>query len=245
MAENGNPDTATTANPSSNEKDYDVSNFLKTIEEAMPEGADPAQYYKDKLIEAEKRRRGTVAGFTKSQQQLKALEAQSNYLKDKVVATIHLTDEQKEELEELKYSDPDAWRAKLDTLEKASKAKFETEVVSELERLKNLSVEEFEKERAAETLRKFIEANPELDITKDEIAEQIPPIYMKRLANGTYTFEEFLELTKKFLTAPSKSASKSVPDTQGTNISNVRGTSDAPQSKEVSNLLDNYKNMKF
>lgn len=102
MAENGNPDTATTANPSSNEKDYDVSNFLKTIEEAMPEGADPAQYYKDKLIEAEKRRRGTVAGFTKSQQQLKALEAQSNYLKDKVVATIHLTDEQKEELEELK-----------------------------------------------------------------------------------------------------------------------------------------------
>ena len=241
----GNPEDNNTATIPVADKDYDVTNFLKTIEDSMPEGADAVEYYKNKLIEAEKRRRGTVAGFTKSQQQLKTLEAQSSFLKDKIVSTINLTKEQEEELEELKYSDPDAWRTKLDSLEKASRAKFDSDVKAELERIKNLSVEEFERERCADLLKKFVEANPELDITKDEIADQIPPLYMKRLTSGQISFEEFLEITKKYLTAPNKSLETKVPSSGGTNISKTRGTSDAPESKEVSTILDNQKTIKF
>ena len=241
----GNPEDNNTATIPVADKDYDVTNFLKTIEDSMPEGADAVEYYKNKLIEAEKRRRGTVAGFTKSQQQLKTLEAQSNFLRDKIVSTINLTKEQEEELEELKYSDPDAWRAKLDSLEKSSRAKFDSDVKAELERIKNLSVEEFERERCADLLKKFVEANPELDITKDEIADQIPPLYMKRLTSGQISFEEFLEITKKYLTAPNKSLETKVPSSSGTNISKTRGTSDAPEGKEVSTILDNQKTIKF
>lgn len=242
--ENGNPENVS-ATSNVAEKDYDVSNFLKSIEDAMPEGADPVEYFKEELSKAEKRRRGTVAGFTKSQQQLKALEAQSNFLKEKVVSNINLTAEQREELEELKYSDPDAWRAKLDSLEKAQKAKFNSDMAAELERIKNMSVEEFERERCANQLSEFIAANPELDITKEDIAEQIPPIYIRKLTSGQISFEEFLGLTKKFLTAPSATMKKEVPASSGTNVSSIRGTSEAPTSKEAANVLDNMKNLKF
>lgn len=241
MGKNGNPEnTATTEN-----KDYDVSNFLKAIEEAMPEGADPISYYKDKVVEAEKRRRHTVASYTKGQQHIKTLEAQNDFLKQKIEASINLTQEQRDELEELKFKDPDAWRAKLDNLEAAHKREFDAQVSAELDRIKNLSVEEFEKEKLADQLRRFIEANPELDITKDEIADQIPPIYMKRLANQEITFEEFLANVKKFLTAPEKKLSRETPPASSKNTSGVRGTSEAPVSKEVSNILDNSKNLKF
>ena len=241
MGENGNPeqdvktpetlDTAT----STGDKDYDVSNFLKNIEENMPKDADAVEYYKGKLIEAEKRRRGTVA----------AVEAQATFLRDKVAAQIKLTPEQQDELDTLKLTDPDQWRTKIDAYEVAAKKQFEDGIVKELERIKSLSAEEFERERLAEQLREFITANPELNLTKDEIADQIPPLYMKRLAKGEISFEEFLGLTKKFLTAPEKTLAREVPQANGTDISGVRGSSNAPAKAEVSNILDNEKTITF
>nr|DAM42288.1 MAG TPA: hypothetical protein [Caudoviricetes sp.] len=251
MGENGNPeqdvktpDTLDTAT-STGDRDYDVSNFLKNIEENMPKDADAVEYYKNKLIEAEKRRRGTVAGFTKSQQQLKAVEAQASFLRDKVAAQIKLTPEQQEELDTLKLTNPDQWRTKIDAYEVSAKKQFEDGIVKELERIKSLSAEEFERERLAEQLSEFITANPELNLTKDEIADQIPPLYMKRLARGEISFEEFLGLTKKFLTAPEKTLARDVPSANGTNISGVRGSSNAPAKAEVSNILDNEKTITF
>ena len=182
MGENGNPeqdvktpetlDTAT----STGDKDYDVSNFLKNIEENMPKDADAVEYYKSKLIEAEKRRRGTVAGFTKSQQQLKAVEAQATFLRDKVAAQIKLTPEQQDELDTLKLTDPDQWRTKIDAYEVAAKKQFEDGIVKELERIKSLSAEEFERERLAEQLKEFITANPELNHTKEEFGLRFRPL---------------------------------------------------------------------
>ena len=251
MGENGNPDqdvkapeTLDTAT-STGDRDYDVSNFLKNIEESMPKDADAVEYYKSKLIEAEKRRRGTVAGFTKSQQQLKAVEAQATFLRDKVAAQIKLTPEQQEELDTLKLTDPDQWRTKIDAYEVSAKKQFEDSIVKELERIKSLSAEEFERERLADQLKEFIKANPELDLTKDEIADQVPPLYMKRLAKGEISFDEFLSLTKQFLTASGKTLARDVPNAGGTNANNVRGSSSAPAKPEVSNILDNEKTLKF
>jgi hypothetical protein len=87
----------------------------------LPEEVESNELFKT-AVTAEKRRLDTVASFTKSQQALKVAEAERAELLAK--SKVGLTSEQVAELEELKYTDAEAYYDKRKEFEKANKKEF-------------------------------------------------------------------------------------------------------------------------
>ena len=81
------------------------------------------------LVIATKRSKDTQSAYTKGQMELATTKAAKEALESKITsATPQLSAEQTAELEDLKYSDPDAWRAKLNEYEGVAKAKASGEL---------------------------------------------------------------------------------------------------------------------
>lgn len=155
---------------------------------------EPALLY---AANAEKRRRDTQSEFTKSQQSLKATELRATKLEEKLSSTImeSLPLREQSKLEELKNTDPDAWRAELDKLEDNAKGQLATE----LETINKESSQLSEKERRSQVFDQFQTDNP--GITGEMLDNDLPPRITNKLANGEATFEDFLAEAKKYLTA--------------------------------------------
>lgn len=147
---------------------------------------------------SEKRRRDAQSALGKTQHQLKTTKAEADALRNRLKgkATITLTTAEQEELEELKFSDPDAWRVKMNELEQRATQEAENEL--------QLTSEEVtlnaEVDRREELLTQFIEANPELELTDDVIFNEIPPRITNKLKSGELEFEAFLDEAKEYLT---------------------------------------------
>lgn len=191
----GTPDKTDT--PATIDLDTEVNNLIEKL--ADPEwkpGDDdnPALVY---AARTEKRRRDTQGEFTKNQQKLKATELRATRLEERLSAAIMESLPLKEQasLEELKNTDPDAWRATLDRLETNAKGELAKELKTITEESSNLS----EKERRDQVFNTFLEANP--GITGEMLDEDVPPRFAKKLASGEFTFEQFLEESAKFLKA--------------------------------------------
>jgi hypothetical protein len=147
---------------------------------------------------AEKRRRDTQSAYTKTQQEFKAMQAENKQLRDrwKADAVKNLPEDKREELEQLKHDDPDAWRAKINEYEQEAGRAFD-------EQVDNISKEvqqETELERRTRVLTEFQTENPDVVINDDVIENDIPPRYTKQLENGEISFEEFLGKCKAFMT---------------------------------------------
>lgn len=159
------------------------------------EGTDEAVQY---AAMAEKRRRDTQSAFSKSQTSLKALQAENNALAEMLNASSLISYEDKVELEELKQSDPEAWREKLNTLEAEQKAALETKRAE----ARTKGEKESELERRTRLLDEFNAANPNFALTDEVIADELPPKYVKQLEKGEISFEDFLQKSAEFLGAP-------------------------------------------
>lgn len=148
---------------------------------------------------SEKRRRDAQSALSKEQHKNQILTGQIDVLKDRVVKQVplELTVEQKEELEDLKTTDPETWRKKLDEYETEARTKAETEIdelgLSE-EQATNLSAR-------MDILEQFQKDNPELTINDDVIENELPPRLVEKLEKGKIDFADFLEEAKKYLTA--------------------------------------------
>lgn len=145
----------------------------------------------------ELRYRNTQSSYTKTSQKLKEVstvnEKLIEHLTDQV--TIHITPDQRRELDDLKRRDPEAWRAKLNEHETEAR-RILTEKLQGYEQAgKQMSELEV---RAAKTAA-FKETTG-IEITDDVVDNQLPASYKTRLASGAITFDEFLELAGKFLT---------------------------------------------
>lgn len=160
----------------------------------LPEGLDPNEPVGFAAM-AEKRRRDTQAGFTQLTQKNKALEAEKAALLNKATGSVEvqLTEAQAEELEALKFSDPDAWRKKLNVYEAEARTKRAKEIDDELKQVSTSTLDSEELERRKSVLEKFNQEHPDLVINDDLIESEIPPRITKKLADGKVTFEEFLE----------------------------------------------------
>lgn len=148
-------------------------------------------------VNAERRRRDTQSAFTKSQQELKRTTAENERLRNswKADAVKNLPADKKEELEELKHSDPDKWRDQISALEQEAATKFD----EQLESIQTEVTQETELERRARVLDEFQQSNPDVVINDDVIENDIPPRYTKQLQNGEISFEEFLDKCKNFV----------------------------------------------
>jgi glutaredoxin 2 len=161
----------------------------------LPEGE-----YSDELRYAavsEKRRREIQSALDKSQHTLKTIEAEKEALKKKFKgkAQITLSAEETEELEELKFSDPDAWRVKMNEFETRAANEYQTELAEVSKEV------EFQSElaRREQVLDQFNTENPDFQITEEVVANDIPPRITNKLKEGKITFEDFLVEAKTYL----------------------------------------------
>lgn len=158
------------------------------------EGIDPMVLY---AANAEKRRRDTQGSYTKSQQELKRLAAVNDQLavtfEAELVQTLPI--KAAAELEELKHTDPEAWRAKLGELESARRAA----VQEQLKTIANQASAKTELELRSEQLESFKTAYPDLNLTDEVIENDIPPRITRKLEQGKISFADYLEECRVYL----------------------------------------------
>tara|TARA_R110000851_G_scaffold14313_5_gene48493 strand:+ start:2313 stop:3029 length:717 start_codon:yes stop_codon:yes gene_type:complete len=145
----------------------------------------------------ERRRRDSQAEYGKGRQQIKALEAENQHLVtgwEQDVAS-KLTKAQREDLDQLKHDDPDAWRVKLNDYEQANRTAFATKTAEIKTNVQN----ETELEKRTRLIDEHNTANPALALTDDVIDNDLPPRFMKRLSAGETDFETFLAESVAYL----------------------------------------------
>lgn len=169
----GNPDNAASNQP--------------TVEELQAQLAEA----KKQVETAEKRRKDTVAEFTRRSQENKALQAEIEMLKEKAQFGVEMTPE----LEQLMYDNPQEWRLKVNEIERQQKADFEKALE---EKKAALSKQDVAAQRA-QILAEFNERHPECQITDEVIAKDIPPRILEGLDKNK-SFEDVLVDIYTYLT---------------------------------------------
>lgn len=152
---------------------------------------------------SEQRRRDTQAEYTRTKQEQLALQAEKNELLKRVSNSVEvkLSDEQAEELDDLKFSDPDKWRHKMNVYENNAKAEQAKILGEQLKVISSKGAEEAEIEGRKQVLKEFQEDNPGFVITDEIIANEVPPRITLKLKNNEVTFNEFLIEVKNYLKA--------------------------------------------
>lgn len=175
---------------------------------------------------AEKRRRDTQSALAKANSRLSVVEAENEGLTTLVMEGKRVTipDDQAEELEELKHSQPDEWRKKMNELEQAA----DNEVKSKITNISETAKSKASVGERQVLLDAFQADNPELTITDDVLANDIPPRITRALENGDISFMDFLGKVKEYLTTDKVIEDTNVDETP--NLSELGG-SDKPGDK--------------
>lgn len=149
----------------------------------------------------EKRFRDTQGSYTKERQKNKALEVEVSVLKTKAVSAVklNLTEAQAEELEELKFSDPEQWRKKVNAYETNAVAEQQKQIEEEVSNTTKTTLEQDELETRKVQLSDFLKAHQGFELNDDIIANDIPPRITNKLKNGDITFEEFLQACYSYI----------------------------------------------
>lgn len=196
----------------------------------------------DELAKTEFGRRETQASFTKSRQEVKGLEAEKNFLMEQAQKGLNLTAIQDEELQKLKFEDPDKWRDTVSKLESQHKAEFDRTITDGLGHARTEASKSYELSRREEILKDFSEANPGFNLSDERVREQLPPALVNQLANSEITFEDFLTKAQKFDVA-NKVASKQVPNGGSAALDNVTGGQTPPKGSMRQSVAEDYENL--
>lgn len=145
----------------------------------------------------EKRRRDTQSAMSKLKSENTTLKAENEEMvkhweKD---ALANMTPEDKAELDELKASDPDAWKSKLEEHQESARKSF----LDRTSDIKGKAKKQTELERRQSLVEEYNSANPEAQLTDDVIENDVPPRITRKLAEGDISFEEFLSEAGQFL----------------------------------------------
>lgn len=203
----------------------------------FPEGLEVSDEVKFAAT-AEKRRRDAQSALGKTQQALKTAETEREALRERVVANaqVALTEEEQEELEELKFSDPDAWRVKMNGYEQRAA----TAASEELSSVSAYATQKGELARREAILADFVASNPGLKITDEVIQNDIPPRITRKLETNEVTFEEFLGEVKDFLTRGKAIKNEEVLGQP--NLNNVGGSHTADPNAVQQDMTQSYAN---
>lgn len=178
----------------------------------------------------EKMFKDTQAAFTKARQEVAALKAKNAALEKAIVDQgVQLDPAVAEELERLKYEDPEAWRQKLNAIENA-KAK---EVTSEITRQAEVA-------RRKEVLASWNQENQDAQITDYVVRNVLPAGLTNKLNRGEVSFEGFLAEASNFLRqtkvgpGSSKNAGKKDPMSIANGTANInQSTQETDYSKMI------------
>jgi hypothetical protein len=193
-------------------------------------------------VTAERRFRDTQGSYTRTRQELKQQQAIADGLQERLLKSeVALTKEQKYELNELKKTDPEKWRAKLNEYEQASKNALE----NELEEIRTKSASKGELEVRKEQMAAWSESTG-LELNDTIIENELPPKYLKDLEAGNITFEDFLEQAGKFLTSQKviKGSNESADD-DTKNLSKVAGGPEPSNDAQEGDFNETYEETLF
>lgn len=174
--------------------------------------------YKALFEKERKRAKDNQAAFTKSRQEISVLKKETQLLEDKLRGSIVLPAEQQEELEALKFDDPDTWYKK--------KQQYEKNVLSELQVTKSKAREEAlleaEQQIQDDYMAAWLAENTE--ITLDMIQLDVPQRIHKAYKEGTLSMDEYLEKSKEYLLSVEKKLAS--PD-----VNNIKDLNKIPGGK--------------
>jgi len=191
-------------------------------------------------VDFEKRFKDTQSAYTKSQQELKAAKAKLEALEKLTAPKVELDEQTKQELESLKYEDPDAWRVKMNQLETEAHRKHK----DTLDEAGRIAAQQAELERRKQVLADFNVSHPELVITDETIQYDVPPRITQKLEKGEVSFETYLEEVAEFLQAP-----KVIGDGNKTlnqpNLNKVGGDDTPTDGAVQKDIVKDYKNIVF
>jgi len=143
-------------------------------------------------VNYEKMFKDTQAGFTKGQQRIKELEAERDVYKALAPNPMdNLNEDVQAELDDLKYSDPDAWRIRLNEVEGQERTRLNERITETTSKATSEAAIQFELSRRGTVLESF-NANSDTPLTDDQLANDIPPRLTKKLEDGEITFEQLL-----------------------------------------------------
>lgn len=172
---------------------------MGTPEEQTTDSQQPNQGSGEQGINYEKRYKDTQSSYTKSQQELKAAKAKLEALEKLTAPKIEVDAQTQQELEDLKFSDPEAWRNKMNRLETEARQKHSEALdVAASEAIKQDTVE-----RRAQVLAEFNQSHG-LNITDETIQFDVPPRLTKQLESGELGFEDYLYKVADYLGTPKK-----------------------------------------
>ena len=199
-------------------------------------------------VDYEKRFKDTQAFATKVAQEkadaireLQELKAELSVLKETAKPSLNIDEQTQNELEDLKYSDPDAWRAKVNELEHKANAEFNSKIAE----AKQLSTQQLELQRRANILEQFQTEHPDVEFTDELLHLDIPQRIVKELENGKVTYEEFLNNVYNYVKTP-KVIGSTTKTLEQPNLSKTGGD-DTPtkNSSGNQNIIQSYENMEF
>ena len=184
-------------------------------------------------IDWEKRFKDTQAGYTKSRQEIAELKAQL------AVAgkTPEISAEDKDRLEDLKYTDPDAWRKELGALESKQTQTYNEELAKATRELTALEQREI-------AFNNFQLSHPDIVITDDIITYDVPKRITNKLEKGEITFEDYLEEVYEYLKAP-KVIGSTTKALEQPNLNELGGNSRAADYTASEDIRQSYKNEVF
>lgn len=198
-------------------------------------------------VDYEKRFKDTQAFATKiaqekaeKEKELAELKAELSVLKTTAQPSMSISKEMQEELEDLKYSDPEAWRKKLNKLESEARNEFDSKVAE----ARNATSMQLELSKRASILNEYKAKHPDIAFTDELLNLDIPGRIVKKLENGQVTYEEFLNEVVNFVKAP-----KVIGSTNSTldqpNLSKVGGDDTPTKDGTNKNLAKTYESMEF
>jgi len=208
----------------------------KTGKYIYPDGIDPVL---KAAVAATKSYRDNQSGFTKSQQSLKESEAEVTALREKLAGhtskSLELTKEDQQTLDNLRDTDPDAWRQKLNRLESEAKTTIKEELDSATEEARSKASGDFELQQRYDYLDQFNEGR-DVPITPELLDSEIPPRITKKLADGDITFVQYLDDVSEYIDKGKVVAT--TPDTKTTDLNKANGSSKAGEQAEEEGQLD-------
>lgn len=199
-------------------------------------------------VDYEKRFKDTQAFATKiaqekadKERELEELKAELSVLKTTAKPSLTIDAQVQSELEDLKYSDPDAWRIRINELETAANIEFNSKIAE----AKNHSSQQLELQRRANVLTQFQTEHPDVVFTDELLHLDIPQRIVKELENGKVTYEEFLNNVYNYVKTP-KVIGTTNKTLEQPNLSKTGGD-DTPTKNSSSNqnIIQTYENMEF
>ena len=199
------------------------------------ESTENIQTQQEQTIDWEKRFKDTQAAFTKSRQELAATKAELQAAKE--MQQFAMPADVKARLDELKFSDPDAWRVEMNAFEQSKTAKFNEINATNTQAI----LSELNQEDRVQTLKEFNSLHG-VEITESLLQNEIPNRIHNELNSGAIDYATYLAKCVEYLKTP-----KVIAGTQEVlgqpNIGKIGGGATPGEAASNMNIETAYKTM--